>query len=73
MTKCPKCGSIAIRTNVVRRTASTLAGSLAGMIISPGSQAHALHAAKEISNKLTPTKNYICPNCGHTWQVKSKL
>jgi len=73
MERCPKCKTIALRTNVVRRTASGFAGSMIGMIISPGSQAHALHAAKEISNKLTPTKNYICPNCGHTWKVKDEL
>ena len=73
MEKCPKCGSIAIRTNVVRRTASMLVGSLIGTTISLGNPAHARHAAGEISNKLTPYKNYICSSCGHTWQIKSEI
>ena len=71
MSTCPKCGGFATRTNIVRRTASLVAGSIVGSIIA-GNNAHGRHTAESIFNLLTPTKKYVCTDCGYSWEVRDE-
>lgn len=74
MSKCPKCGGTGIRCNGIRRAASFIVGATVGTILTGGrGGAHAAHGAEKIFNDLTPTKDYICTDCGYVWKVESKL
>lgn len=73
MAKCPKCGGTGIRCNGIRRAASMVVGTAIGTLLGFGNRAHAAHGAEKIFNDLTPTKDFICTDCGYVWKVESKL